>query len=64
MLKVIAAAPAVTQESLLIGMTSFPLNKTKSGCTFSLFSGIHGEPGIKRAKVGKTRHCLFYLSVL
>lgn len=26
MLKVIAAAPAVTQESLLIGMTSFPLN--------------------------------------
>lgn len=63
MLKVLlSTAPTVIQGSL--GITSVPLNKTRSDKTFSPFSGIHGEPGIKTSKVGKTSHylCFIYLS--
>lgn len=63
MLKVLlSTAPTVIQGSL--GITSLPLNKTRSDKTFSLFSGIHGEPGIKTSKVGKTSQylCFIYLS--
>lgn len=37
--------------------------KKKKTVNVSLFPGIHGEPGIKRSKVGKTSHyeCFIYL---
>lgn len=60
MLKVVlSTAPTVIQGSLCI--TSLPLNKTRSDKTFSPFSGIHGEPGIKTSKVGKTSHYLCFI---